>query len=197
MTMSSHYTRYNTLYEGWLQDPANRESFAALSQQHAKVLGAIAARAPPGTQVDVFQPNSFSPPVDPKSKKYLARLLKLFSTKIKDGSAFDKCSAIATELGVEWKEGPLKKEGRVMEKVLLQGGRFDSIRDYARGCFLVDRLGDISKVVQRLETGTEYVVLRCKNRFGTRDAHESSGYRDYQMIVMIPGGWLLEIQIIP
>lgn len=148
--------------------------------------------------LEVLQPNAFTPTIEPPSKMYLARICKYFGDRLKDGTAFAGCVAIGAELAIEWKQGSLKKEERIMEKVLLQSGRFDRIRDYARGCFLVDRLSEIARIVERLNSGIEYDLIRAKNRFSASyDARESSGYRDYQLLARIDGGWIIEIQIIP
>lgn len=85
-----------------------------------------------------------------------------------------------------------------MEKVLLRNNAFDEIRDYARGAFVVDRLMDMTKIINRIEDAKEYEVVRVKNRFAPDfDAHDSSGYRDYQVLVTVEGGWIFEIQVIP
>jgi hypothetical protein len=125
-------------------------------------------------------------------------MLQLFEGWLADGSAFAGCVTIGAELGVEWHQGKLKKEQRILEKALLRENRFNEIRDYARGCFIVDDLGDIARILSRIETGTEYRIARTKNRFAIEyDAHESSGYRDFQLLAEINGGYLVEIQIIP
>ena len=44
----------------------------------------------------------------------------------------------------------------------------------------------------------EYTVIRTKNRFAAGyNAYDSSGYRDYQALVTVDGGWIIEIQVIP
>ena len=81
---------------------------------------------------------------------------------------------------------------------MLVGGRFDKIRDYGRGCFLVDDFGDICRILDRLEACEKYTLLRFKNRFAAGyDSRESCGYRDYQVLAAIEGGLIVEIQIIP
>ena len=139
------------------------------------------------------------PALKTTSKKYLAEVMTQFESFLEDGSLFAGCASIGAELGLEWQEGKLKKVGRIMEKVIIHDGRFDKIRDYARGMFLVDNLCDIARVVERIESGEEYTVVRVKNRFapGYDAKQESSGYRDYQMLAMVEGGWIFEIQVIP
>jgi len=53
--------------------------------------------------------------------------------------------------------------------------------------------------VDRIDCGPEYTIVRTKNRFaaGYDSGQIASGYRDYQMLVEIDGGYLLEIQILP
>lgn len=78
-------------------------------------------------------------------------------------------------------------------------GRFDAIRDYARGCFIIDDLAKAATIVANLEADPTYILARAKNRLSAAfDGKASCGYRDYQIILMLPEDkWLVEIQIMP
>lgn len=198
-TMEMHYERYTKLVDEWLSC-SSHGSFEELARAHARL--SVAARfrlsaEGPRAQL-VLQPNPFIPAVDAQSKSYLAKTLATFTAKLESGELFRGCQMISTELGVEWRAGKLKKEQRIIEKALLRANRFDEIRDYARGCFIINELADMARLLHRIEGGDEYTVVRVKNRFAEDyDPLESSGYRDYQLLARLSDGYMVEIQIIP
>ena len=189
-TMEIHFDRYLSITTGWFTDAASRAAFDELGRAHSEI-----------TQSDppVLQPTVSG--VASTSKHYLGEMLATFSKMLDDGSAFAGCKNISTELGVEWQQGPLKEPVRILEKALGRGNRFNEVRDFARGCFIVDDLGDLARILRRINTGDEYTIVRAKNKFDDDafDPQESNGYRDYQLIVELAGGagHLLEVQLIP
>lgn len=209
--MASHDKAYSDIFNGWQATSEGQSAFSELDDAHATVLDRIKLQFCPGRGEDrltppplstLSQPNPFAPEqIQPTSKRYLRRVLGTFEEKRRDGSLFEACTTIAAELGVEWKQGPLKKEHRVIEKVLLKDGRFDMIFDYARGSFIVDDLADLARVVARLGSLAATAggsVVRAKNRFAhDYDARESCGYRDYQALLRFDDGWIAEVQVVP
>jgi serine/threonine protein kinase len=94
--------------------------------------------------------------------------------------------------------GPLKKRDRVFEKVLLKGGDFAAIFDYARLAFVVTDPSLIPTLLKLLLKVEAFRFVRCKNRLDPAvSAYDSGGYRDCQCLVRIPSGWVVELQIIP
>ena len=94
--------------------------------------------------------------------------------------------------------GPPKKEARVMQKA--RACDYDSIRDYARLSLIVEDAANVPALVQSLSASPSLNLLRAKNRLDPdHDAHESAGYRDYQLLACAVGGpgWIVEIQVIP
>lgn len=88
----------------------------------------------------------------------------------------------------------------MFEKVLMQDGRFDWIRDYARNYIVVKKgqFDDIAMVPTLLARQKEVEMVRAKNRFDPAyDVKETAGYRDYQVILKTKEGWLVEVQVIP
>jgi len=59
----------------------------------------------------------------------------------------------------------------------------------------------MSQVLQELHaqcSRSNLTIVRVKNRFSRSwNARSSCGYRDYQALITIPGGWIIEVQIIP
>lgn len=192
--MSIHQAAYDELLGRWSTSSLGKHAFAELERVDNQVSSGCVLR--PGNKA--LQPNPFTPPIAVTSKRYILKLLSHFEQLLADGFAFDGCAAVAAELGVEWCQGPLKKERRILEKALLRDNRFNEIRDYARGSFIVDNLENMARIVERIGIQPQYQIVRTKNRFAANyDAKESSGYRDYQMVVMIDREYLVEIQIIP
>eukprot|EP00729_Bicosta_minor_P017481 gene17481-33470_t len=100
----------------------------------------------------------------------------------------------------EFRCGPLKKRSRVFEKVLMQDGRFDWIRDYARNYIVIKKgqFDDMAMVPTLIARQEEVKMVRAKNRFDPDyNSKQSAGYRDYQIILKTKDGWLVEVQVIP
>jgi hypothetical protein len=92
----------------------------------------------------------------------------------------------------------VKKQGRIFEKLLSYDGKFDRINDYGRASFEVKDLKIFPRVIELLSKAKEFKIVRTKNRLSTSwDPRDSAGYRDYQMLVQVPSGWIMELQIIP
>lgn len=112
-----------------------------------------------------------------------------------------KCEQIVLEIGtakIKFHLGPLKGEERILEKALMSRGRFDCIRDYARGMIEVIDIKSFPAVIVQIKSAKEFTVVRVKNRFEhDYNAADSAGYRDYQLVLRTTDGWLVELQIIP
>lgn len=116
---------------------------------------------------------------------------------------------------VELHRGPLKQMDRILEKADLKKHHFEELRDYGRSCWIVDSVSRLPALLQRLEDGYEFDIVRCKNRFDPAyKAAKSGGYRDYQLVLRTRQGaesllaaplstnlkpiscaWLYEVQI--
>ena len=138
------------------------------------------------------------------SKRYLNRVTDLFDRKYDNPAnvVFKACRRIAAKLGGDtalvFTIGPGKETGRLIEKALMQKGRYDLIRDYARAMFVVYDLDLIALLIRLLRAAAGFHAARGKNRFApVYDASDSAGYRDYQLLFRTSDGWLIEIQIIP
>lgn len=87
---------------------------------------------------------------------------------------------IAAAMGptkVRYAQGPLRREGRIVEKAL--DGYFDQTRDYACGLLEVFDLRCALKLLAALEAAPELEIMRVKNRFDSGyDVDDSAGYRD-------------------
>ena len=56
----------------------------------------------------------------------------------------------------------------------------------------------IAPLIHLLRTAAGFHVARGKNRFAEGyDASDSAGYRDFQLLLRTPDGWLVELQVIP
>jgi hypothetical protein len=143
---------------------------------------------------------------DEKQMVYLEKLLKMIrveeplASKTLDEIA-KRHMAKADGGHITISRGPVKTLDRILEKVDLKGRHFEVIRDYARASIIIDHVEQLCTVLEDLEAGPEFEILRVKNRFDpTYDSIESGGYRDYQLVVRVNGSkyscrWLYEIQI--
>ena len=147
---------------------------------------------------EVVQP-SMEGCVSATNSDYL-ELLKMEFEDV-DDIIYREARAAAEKMGLEFHQGPHKKDERAMEKArLAYQGRYDLLKDLRRAsivcpniatvCALVEYIADISK------SGLQ--VVRIKNRFARNyDANkESAGYRDLQFNVLVPNTQLIwELQI--
>lgn len=198
-TMEQHSLRYQELFETLESNISTRVAVSALEATDERVRAEVILQGEPDSE---SQPNTFTPAVEPDSMRYLELVIAVFATKMADSPGpFGPCEAIAACIdGVYWKQGKTKKLRRVVEKALLNENRYDKIRDYARGSFIVDddRMIVMASLVEHVTAEPAYRVIRTKNRFSRNySAAESCGYRDYQLLVRLSDGWILEIQIIP
>ena len=84
----------------------------------------------------------------------------------------------------ELHRGPLKQMDRILEKADLKKYHFEEMRDYGRASWVVDNVSQLPALLQRLEDGNEFDVVRCKNRFDPEyNTQASGGYRDYQLVL--------------
>ena len=84
----------------------------------------------------------------------------------------------------ELHRGPLKQMDRILEKADLKKYHFEEVRDYGRASWVVDNVSQLPALLQRLEDGNEFDVVRCKNRFDPEyNTKASGGYRDYQLVL--------------
>lgn len=204
--MSKHCAKYDAVYKAWPDS-----TFAALQAAHAS----LAARVGRKPQLD--QPNPWlqqNPEITPDSIHYLTKVLRVFKGTDDTGASLDNIPPMkrvaagieriiamaGTALaGVKFSTGPLKEKGRIMEKKRQCDGRYDRIRDYGRGMVEVLDMNCFPALIAGFETAQEFVVVRIKHRLDPAyDAKvESAGYRDYQLVLRTPDGWLVEVQIIP
>ena len=199
-TMDHHLVEYRTIFQRWSGTDAGDLALIEIETACNRIVENIKlrqAKAAGLAPIEVLQPKESG--LEPTSKAYLKHLRTTFERALADHLAFRPCAAIGAKLGIEWKQGSLKKEARIFEKVLLLDGRFDRIRDYARGWFIIDELAAAPGLLAKLEQSPEYLVVRCKNRLSrSYDVYESCGYRDVQLLVLLqPECYVLEIQIIP
>lgn len=198
--MKQHKSKYDALYAK-SQDRAWLGKFAAAD---AKIQAAIPTLLEPGSKLAQPNPWAGTDGVRTDSKRYLTRVLGLHGEAGGGPAAavFAACRRIAAELGggtaLSFEAGPPKREVRIFEKSRMQEGRLDLIRDLWRGMFKVNKLGAMPLLLDLLHAAPEFDVVRGKNRFAPGyNADDSAGYRDYQLVVRTPDGWLVELQVIP
>lgn len=105
--------------------------------------------------------------------------------------------------------GPIKQLDRILEKGDVKGHHFEKLRDYGRATLCIEDVTQVSVLLQRLDDGPEFEVVRVKNRLDpTYDSIESGGYRDYQLVLRcrpsasvvkeagFSSPWLFELQIV-
>merc|ERR1712166_1551560 len=137
-------------------------------------------------------------------KKYLAALYKV--VKAEEPTAYALLEAITNDVfandpalttaEVKLHRGPLKQMDRILEKADLKKYHFEEVRDYGRASWVVDSVSRVPALLQRLEDGNEFDVVRCKNRFDPEyNTKATGGYRDYQLVLEQESGpsrWLLQ-----
>jgi len=201
--------RYHTMHSNYLQTAANvtfRDELdaavnACASASSFTTSNGICFNMPGG---DLLQPDEKGlMNVDGLSAEETTERRVLFSTDIRTAltPVLAKLDAIFQQLasahaGVEYHRGPPKKNGRLFQKARLSyGGNVRRITDFERCSFVCV---DFQAMVLLFNAVTkEVAVVRIKNRFSkkNREATESGGYRDLQMVVRLEGGLLLEVQI--
>lgn len=196
--MEKHRSAYDALFLPWSTEPW----VLFLKEMHDDQKSKF--------EVNPAQPNPWvSDGIDTKSKSYLIRVLKIFEDTTSDASPIKivdcVCNGVVAALGgssvAAFRCGPVKKRGRIFEKVLMLAGLFDMIRDYGRGYIIVKRghFKKMAMVPTLLDANPEVDFVRAKNRFDPQyNPKDSAGYRDYQIIIRTKvGGWLFELQVIP
>ena len=152
----------------------------------------------------VLQPNPWHGEgiFDPSSKRYLSRLIEVFSSNCGINPVDTVAAACKHAIGsfgtaVKLLQGPPKKEPRIMEKA--RDCTYDGIRDYGRLSLIVEDTTVVPQLVQQLGDCPEFELVRATNRLDPdHDAHESAGYRDYQLLArVVETEWIVEIQVIP
>jgi serine/threonine protein kinase len=193
--MNRHRSKYDELFASWKDDPWLED----LQVVHDRVSQHFPDQVPD-------QPNPWTEnKIVPISKRYLTRILKVFgddengpTAEVSKGLMRIAMELNKPELRVVFAFGNLKKQARIFEKLLSYDGRFDKIRDYARASFEVIDLSVFPELVRMLAEQPEFQMVRAKNRLSAAwDPRDSAGYRDYQILVQVPSGWMLEVQIIP
>jgi len=105
-----------------------------------------------------------------------------------------KLQQIAAKCGGSFEAGPSKSNARLLEKATLSYK--DNVRrvtDIERRSMIFGSFGKMAKAVQ--QTAADFTVARIKNRFKSDGAKQTAGYRDCQVLVLIPGSeLLLELQ---
>ena len=129
-------------------------------------------------------------------KVYLADLYKMVKTE--EPTAYALLEVITNDVlatrpasrfgnsanKIELHRGPLKQMDRILEKADLKKYHFEELRDYGRASWVVDNVSQLPALLQRLEDGNEFDVVRCKNRFDPEyNTKASGGYRDYQLVL--------------
>ena len=186
---------------------ANPGALKALRDLHNKIT--VAARLRTKTE-DPLQPdlglNTGRGIPDAKQMQYLEQILGLIRKEEplaadKLQNLADRHDAAAGNGPIEIHRGPVKTLDRILEKCDLKGRHFEVIRDYARASIIVGHVEQVANVLAELESGTDFEIVRCKNRLDpTYDSITSGGYRDYQLVTRVSGEefqvkWLYEIQI--
>jgi hypothetical protein len=113
----------------------------------------------------------------------------------------DALDALFSELaasldGVHFEIGPQKHNVRLFEKARLSHkNNLRRVTDYERRSFVCKSFGGVVEVFNRLITMV--TIIRIKNRFakGNKDAKDSGGYRDLQLVLRLENGTLLETQL--
>jgi hypothetical protein len=127
-------------------------------------------------------------------------LLKMEFEEV-DDTIYREARAVAEAMGLQFHEGPHKKDDRAMEKArLAYQGRYDLLKDLRRASIVCPNIATVCNVVEYVadfsKSGLQ--VVRIKNRFARNyDANkESAGYRDLQFNVLVPNTKLIwELQV--
>lgn len=214
--MARQMTAYDEAFSVVAKDPT---MLVELEQVHLANVAIVKANAIFPEGVEPLQPNPWNaahPEIVCTSKRYLTRLLDVYSEgyKSESGVLVDRLPSLlaekaanrtVAELGgpskVTFTLGPRKGEERIFEKVLNhREPSFDHIRDFCRGVFTVKDSEIMPKLIRKLGEASEFKLVRVKNRFSASyDSRDSAGYRDYQAIGYFPDskGWLVEFQVVP
>jgi hypothetical protein len=74
-------------------------------------------------------------------------------------------------------EGPIKKLDRILEKGDARGNRYETLRDYARASFVIGHINQLVPLLQRINDGDEFEIVRIKNRLDpSYDSVASGGH---------------------
>ena len=98
--------------------------------------------------------------------------------------------------GVTYERGPAKGNARLFQKARMSyKGNLRRVTDFERCSFVCVDFGAMAAVFEGLTGVVE--TMRIKNRFSksNKEATESGGYRDLQVVARVAGGLLLEIQV--
>ena len=141
------------------------------------------------------------PDADERSGKYWTMLKLAYDANGRTDRTVRALRAVAASSGCKLVTGPMKKDGRALEKARLAYERdYSQIKDYFRVSLVADTVEALAAAAAALAApGSELRVLRVKNRLSRKyDADMlSAGYRDVQMVCTIPGAskLLVEVQL--
>ena len=192
--MSKHKAAYDGLWTTW----QNGGWITAVNKTHETLKPRFSA-----SFQSLMQPNPWHEKTN--SKKYLISLLEAYKGTDSRASVvariFEECRTIADGFtGVDFKPGSTKSSERSIEKSLAHRGHFHSTHDYSRLAYVVSDLDMFPGLISKIAAVNSdvFTMVRVKNRFDVGyDAKLSAGYRDYQVLVKSPEGWIVELQIIP
>jgi hypothetical protein len=198
--MALQSKEYEALFNKWKVDPTEGNAWLSyLEIDHKKFVAAL--------PTELSQPNPWA--YDVTSRRYYSRVFDVFSgedtshgspTAVVEAACKGCASALGGDSVVTFKMAPLKGLYRTIQKVRSKNGCFDQVYDYGRGMFVVKKAHyfQVPKLIDRIREIKDFAVVRAKNRLSlSYDGRESAGYRDYQLLVRIDHGWLVEIQVIP
>ena len=141
------------------------------------------------------QPAEIDGITDTTNSDYLTYLSMAFEDQ--DNTMFDAVKTVAAQLGLDFRRGPNKKDGRANDKAkLCYDDDYARLKDLRRASIVCRDIATIITVLLALEAaGID--IRRIKNRFDRKyDAFVSAGYRDLQLNIRIPGIDLIwELQI--
>jgi len=195
--------RFDTLFEETIVKDYNKKSNAwllpALREIHANIKASAAARV--GVGNPLIQPDlgfvglDVGGNGDERRKKvqmgYLAELIEVVrheeptSDALMEDIVLDlRMAGVGVHDTIKFSAGPIKGMDRVLEKADLKGHHFERLYDYGRAAIIVEHVAQVPAVLKRIEEGTEFDIVRCKNRFDPEyDSVKSGGYRDYQLVL--------------
>ena len=116
-----------------------------------------------------------------------------------DSQIFTHAKALAMREGVDFHDGPPKKQKRVMEKAdFAYNNDLSQLKDYRRASLVCPDIPAILRIVKAVQDDPALTVCRAKNRFSKNyDAMLSGGYRDLQLNIVTEEGFIWVILTSP
>lgn len=163
-------------YYKTMNDPA----FQSLAQTADKSMG----KSSIGDTVNIPQATKVTPKV---TDTHLTKAQALVDAAQKNNPTFHaNMQEIAKQLGLNYKEGPVKSAARIAEKAVKEdGGNFNNIKDAVRGTMHVPDLGNTKSVINAISN--KYDISRIKA------LNSDTGYSDVKVNIKHPDGSIGEV----